>query len=88
VYDRVEHYILLSALHCTTCNEIHGEVTVNGRTVTADMFDITAAHEWDARIVREEEWIRDNAAHVRTVLPDLATEWPDAVTTIRTRILG
>lgn len=85
VVERVERYFIVSSIRCSNCGDLHGEVTVDGETYTADDFGIETGYEWELEMDKEEEWLRDNARAVRAILPRFESEWPQTVYAIRTR---
>lgn len=85
--DRVERYFILASLKCGNCGSLHGTVTTNERTYTAEDFDIETLQDWRERMDRAERWIVANPDRVRAVLPALATDWPNAVLTLREELL-
>lgn len=88
VTDRVERYFIVSSLRCAECGDLHGTVTLDDETYTADDFAIESVHEWKLEMDKEEEWIQDNERVVRTVLPALETEWPQCVLATKTHLLS
>lgn len=61
VVDRVERYFIVSSIRCANCGDLHGAVTLDGKTYTADDFGIETGDEWELEMDKEEEWLRDNA---------------------------
>jgi hypothetical protein len=84
IAERVERYFIVSSVSCANCGDLHGEVTVGGKTYTADDFGIETIEEWKLEMDKEEEWLQDNARAVRAVLPHFESEWPQTVHAVRT----
>lgn len=87
VADRVERYIHVSCVRCSDCGDIHSEVSLADRTVTAETFGIESESEWRVEMDTEEEWLQDHTELVQEVLPQFTTEWPQTVSAIKTHVL-
>lgn len=87
VVDRLERFLLVSAVRCADCGGVHGEVDHDGGTVTAADFGIETEEDWHVEMDKEREWLRDNAADVRRALPLFEGQWPQTVAAIRSEIL-
>lgn len=87
VLDKVEDYFLLSAVRCSDCGDLHGQVDTDDGVLTAADFDIDSISEWESEMEAAEAWLRENRDEVETVLPFLEDEWPQSVDTVRSTVL-
>lgn len=88
VLERLERYFVVSAIKCANCDELHGTVTVDGESYTADTFGLESLAEWEREMDAEEAWIRDHRDQVAAALVRLEGEWPHSVAAVRQHVLS
>jgi len=87
VRERLERYFVVSSIRCAECGDLHGTVTVDGETYTADDFGIDSVEEWTLEMDSEEAWIRERESAVQHALVALEDEWPETVAAVREHVL-
>ena len=87
VRERMERYLVLSAIRCPDCGDLHRSITVDGETHSASSLDIDSVEAWELEIDEASAWLEVHADDVREALPILAAEWPGSVRPIEDEIL-
>lgn len=87
IEERIERFLIVSSIRCADCGDIHGSVTVDGETYTAEAFGIDTIEAWELEMDKEREWIRENESTVAPALQLFEDEWPRTIAAIREAIL-